>query len=208
MSKASVSSRSMIQSVAAVSTVALSALAIFKLSRVGYETAPYTTVTTDGAFEIRDYPDVPVVTTPMSGATLQGNGSFRRLFQFISGENEASQKISMTTPVFTTPSEVGGQMSFVVPEQVARMGTPQANNPDVEVGTMAGGRFAVYRFSGSWDSARFREAERKLAAWMEKSGLAPTGPSMLAGYDPPFTPAFLRRNEVLVRVAGSNGLEK
>ena len=38
-------------------------------------------------------------------------------------------------------------------------------------------------------------------AWIDAQGLTPTGPVEFAYYNDPFTPWFLRRNEVLVEVA-------
>ncbi len=179
---------------------AVALFAVFKFSRAGYESAEYTVVLRDGDFEIRDYPDLLVASTPMASASLQEEGSFMRLFGYISGDNEASQNIAMTTPVFTTRNGDERRMSFVVPREVARQGAPQATNPDVVVQMMPGGRFAVYRYSGSWELGRFQEAEKKLTAWMEMQGLSPASEALIAGYDPPFWPTVLRRNETLIRV--------
>merc|ERR1711924_159098 len=66
------------------------------LKEAGYETAPYTVVKTDGDFEIRSYPELGLATTADS------KDGFNNLFDYISGDNERSQKIDMTTPVFTT----------------------------------------------------------------------------------------------------------
>jgi hypothetical protein len=43
-------------------------------------------------------------------------------------------------------------------------------------------------------------AQRKLSAWLEAKQLVPMSEFEAANYDPPFTPTFLRRNEVLVRI--------
>ena len=92
-------------------------------------------------------------------------------------------------------------MSFVMPSEVAHRGTPAATIPSVEIETRRGGQFAVYRFSGSWRGDRLEGARIRLRKWVEAQGLSPTSePSSLAGYDPPFTPTFLRRNEVLIRL--------
>ena len=74
-------------------------LAGCQVTRAGYETAPYTVVRTDGAFELRDYPALLLVETPMANAS-GGDGGFRRLFRFITGANADKQKIAMTTPVY------------------------------------------------------------------------------------------------------------
>jgi hypothetical protein len=61
-------------------------------------------------------------------------------------------------------------------------------------------RFAAYRFSGAWDVKEFEAAEKKLARWIEQRNLEPQGEPIIANYDPPFTPSFLKRNEILVRL--------
>ena len=69
-------------------------------AKAGYETAAYTVVRKDGKFELRDYPVMTVVETPMGRSGNTADGSFMRLYHFITGRNEAKQKIAMTTPVF------------------------------------------------------------------------------------------------------------
>ena len=53
-----------------------------KATRAGYESAPYKVVRADGKFEVRDYPALRVVETPMSGGGSGSDGSFNRLFRF------------------------------------------------------------------------------------------------------------------------------
>lgn len=176
------------------------AFGAYRFSRFAYETAPYTVVTQNGDFEIRDYPDLVVVTTPMKTNSWKSSDSFQRLFGYISGENESAKKISMTTPVFTRQDGSKRSMSFVVSQELAKQGAPSAVNDQVQVETIPGGHFAVYRFSGSWSPERFEQGKQILAQWLKDKGLEPIGEPVIAGYDPPFTPNFLRRNEVLVRV--------
>src|SRR5512136_1394639 len=88
-------------------------------TRAGYESAPYKLVRSDGKFQVRDYPALTVVETPMGGSRSGDDGSFMRLFRFITGSNEAKQKISMTTPVFMSGSESNATMTFVMPAKLA-----------------------------------------------------------------------------------------
>ena len=122
------------------------------------------------------------------------DGSFMKLFRYISGANESEQKISMTTPVFMendkADSEV--QMGFVMPKEVAVEGVPTPTGPDVDVRKRAGGRFAVLRFSGRLNAKLAKESEAKLRAWMETKGLiaddsAQTEPSQAVSKPPPTT---------------------
>ena len=171
-------------------------------SRSAYENAEYTVLESDDSFEIREYPDLMMATTDMKQESQGNDGSFMRLFGYISGENEPKQKVAMTTPVFmerdTAAAE--GQMEFVFPKQVAEQNIPDPTDDKVEIRKRAGGRFAVIRFAGRMDSKAIAAAEDKLRNWMKEKGLVGDGDTELAGYDPPWTPGPLRRNEALIRL--------
>lgn len=96
-------------------------------------------------------------------------------------------------------------MGFVMPKEIANEGVPKPTGEQVEVRTRSGGRFAVVRFSGQLSSKTAKEFEAKLRTWMDSKGLVAQEPENgggveTAGYDPPFTPGPLRRNEVLIRI--------
>jgi len=171
-------------------------------ARAAYETAEYRVVETDGKFEIREYPDLMLASTPMRGGSQGNDGSFMRLFRYISGGNEAEQKVAMTTPVFMegAGTEAEGQMGFVLPKEVASRGAPQPLGTEVRLRRREGGRFAVIRFSGRADEKTLEQAERQLRDWINAKGLTTTGQIESAGYDPPWTPGLLRRNELLIRI--------
>lgn len=177
-------------------------------SRSAYESAEYTVLETDGQIELRSYPDLMLVTTTM-GTRYQGDdGSFGRLFQYISGGNKDKQKVAMTTPVFMEPQSdseqpgtPAGRMGFVIPKDVAQTSIPNPASDQVEVTKRLGGTFAIIRFAGRIDLEVCQEQQRVLEAWIEKRELKSEGESEIAGYDPPWTPGPLRRNEILIRVA-------
>ena len=83
----------------------------------------------DGSFEIRQYPDLMMATTTMEFASQGSDGSFMRLFRYISGENDAQQKVAMTTPVLmqTEAGATPGRMGFVIPEKDRRAEHPRAS---------------------------------------------------------------------------------
>jgi len=183
-----------------------------RTTRAGYESAEYKVIESDGEFEIREYPDLMLVATKTNIDAQGRDGSFMKLFRYISGANEAEQKISMTTPVFMENDQADSevQMGFVMPKEVAVEGVPSPTGPDVDVRKRTGGRFAVIRFPGKLDKKLAKESEAKLRAWMKSKGLTAdvdeddesnkTSGVEAASYDPPFTPAALRRNEVLIRL--------
>jgi DNA gyrase inhibitor GyrI len=185
--------------------VALAAVVfVYKNSRFGVASPEYEVIHRDGDFEIREYPPMVVVETPMAGPDVAEGTSFMRLFRYISGSNETEQTISMTTPVVTSQENGQRRMSFIVPEGVAADGAPRPTSEDVEVHTLAGGPFAAYRFSGRWSPSKFDDAARKLEQWLQERELEALGSPMIANYDPPFTPPFLRRNEVWIRLMDGN----
>ena len=197
--------------------VAIGVFVFTKTTRAGYESAEYEVVESDGKFEVREYPDLMLVATTTKIDAQGRDGSFMKLFRYISGANESEQKISMTTPVFmenmfmeNDKADSAVQMGFVMPKEVAVEGVPSPTGPDIDVRKRVGGHFAVLRFSGRLNAKLAKESEAKLRAWMETKGLIaddspPTSDNTGSGvesasYDPPFTPGPLRRNEVLIRL--------
>lgn len=171
-------------------------------SRSAYETAAYEVLESDGPFEVRDYASLVMATTEMRFDAQQNDGSFNRLFSYISGSNAESQKVAMTTPVFMNAESAGkrGQMGFVVPASVVADGVPEPSDAQVELRSREGGRFAAIRFSGRLNTATRRDAEQRLRSWMSEHKHSPNGDAEAAGYDPPWTPGPFRRNEVLIRI--------
>jgi hypothetical protein len=168
--------------------------------RGGYESAPFKVVRSDGKFEVRDYPALTVVETPMARGGNGSDGSFNRLFRFITGGNEAKQKIAMTTPVFMSGSETNATMAFVMPAKMKTGEVPKPSDGNVAVRELAAGRFAVLRYSGGRNVRHEAESLERLRAWMKAKGLKELSPPVYGYFDPPWTPAFLRRNEVMVKV--------
>jgi DNA gyrase inhibitor GyrI len=178
-------------------------LVLFGGYRVGsaavfLETAQYELALKEGDLEIRDYPELPVVTTPMKSG--RDNTAFRKLFQFIQGDNARQEKIAMTTPVFVDDDGAEGRMSFVVPEETERRGIPEPNSEQVTVEKRPVVRVAVYRFSGVANEESRQEALRKLRNWMNQQKLRPEGDPIFAYYDAPFIPGPLRRNEAMLQI--------
>lgn len=171
-------------------------------ARAAYETAPYTVVKKDGNYEVREYPDLLLAATDSKVSTKGRDGSFMRLFRYISGDNEAKQKISMTTPVFMEGGvdRSNALMGFVMPKSVTNDGAPKPTGDGVILHQRKGGRFAVIRFSGRMNDKLAEKNEQSLRKWMESNGLVGSSEADTAGYDPPFTPGPLRRNEILIRI--------
>jgi DNA gyrase inhibitor GyrI len=171
-------------------------------ARGAYESAEYTLLEADGPFEIREYPDLMMATTRMRLESQGNDGSFMRLFRYISGANDNKQKVAMTTPVFmeSEARDDQGQMGFVIPKKVTEQRVPEPSNKDVQVRKRVGGRFAVIRFAGRMKSESVTKAEEQLRQWISERGLVGDGDAESAGYDPPWTPGPFRRNEIHIRI--------
>jgi DNA gyrase inhibitor GyrI len=182
----------------------LVAVLYWRTSRAAYESAKYAVVRTDGDVEVRDYEALVLAELPMADSAAGRDGSFMRLFRFIAGANSEQQKIAMTTPVLVAPGPTDARMAFVLPAKLALSEAPKPTDQAVVLRNVDACRYAVLRFSGSISEKSQNEAHARLQQWMENAGLEATSRPQYAYYDPPWTPPFLRRNEVLVRIASDS----
>ncbi len=159
--------------------------------------------------EIRRYPSIVLAKVDNSESD-----SFGLLFQYISGANkqkkkvkmtspvvsqETSQKIKMTAPVLSDFSN-SGYLAFVLPSEFDLETTPQPIDDRVRIETVPERTLAVLRFSGGWSEDHFKAKEEKLIAELLKGKIKTRGSIFTMLYNPPFTPSFLRRNEVAIEV--------
>jgi hypothetical protein len=192
---------------AALLAVILVAAGGCQVIRAGYETAPYRVLESDGVFQIREYPAMQWVETTMGSGNGNSDGSFGRLFGFITGRNQSQQKIAMTTPVYMAGSPTADPasqrvMAFVMPKEMAATSVPVPSDGALRRREFSAGRFAIYRFRGTRSSEREVAVLGELQAWLAARGLSVVDAMPVYGYfDPPWTPSVLRRNEVMLRIA-------
>jgi hypothetical protein len=206
--------------VAMVAVLGIVAVAIFVFVVQNVETPEYVVVDSDGAFEIRDYPALVVAETMRTGARREALGSgFGPLARYIFAKERAGEKIAMTAPVIqqrpddraeriamTAPviqspaGEDAWSVRFIMPSGYSLDELPAPATSEVRLREIPARRRAAVRFSGSTSDAALAEQETGLRAWMASRGLTPAGPAVYAYYNDPFTPGFLRRNEVLIGV--------
>lgn len=170
-------------------------------------------------FELRRYPDYVVAeVTVTADFDRAGNAAFRHLFNYISGSNNARQKLAMTAPVLqepgprklamTTPVLQSGpvpgsgepaeySVAFVLPAGVTADSAPVPADPMVRIRAVPGSLAAVLGFSGSGSASAFQKRNDGLQAALTLAGLTPVGTPRFARFDPPFKPWFLRHNEVV-----------
>ena len=153
--------------------------------------------------EMREYDAYQVAVCDVhnvSNLNRAANSGFRYLFNYISGENLAGQKISMTVPVQQEPTDNGWKISFVVPSRFEEKSTPVPTSSRVVIEQIAAGNFAVLRYRGLWNSKRYEMKKEKLLEKLQQLNLQAIGEVTAAVYNPPLTPPCFRHNEVMVRV--------
>jgi hypothetical protein len=107
----------------------------------------------------------------------------------------------MTVPVTTAPAGSGTVMQFFLPAKYTLDTAPRPTDERVRVRRLDERLTAVRTYSGRTTDANYRENEAALLKDLERAGYAVTGQPLFAVYNGPFTPWFMRRNEVIVPVA-------
>ena len=169
-------------------------------------------------FELRRYAPYVVAEVEVSGDQGQAvSQGFRKLAGYIFGANAGSAKIAMTAPVAQAPKGEKIAMTapvaqaptgrgrwtiqFMMPSQYRIEDLPKPNDPDVRFAAAPARRMAVLTFSGVARGGNYLEHAGELQRWIAARGLRARGEPVLAQYDPPWTPWFMRRNEVQIEVA-------
>lgn len=175
-------------------------------------------------FEVRLYEPYLVAETVVDGDFQNvGNQGFRILFDYISGANRGSEEIPMTAPVNQAQVSDQGQkipmtapvtqtmtgdsastgaytIQFMMPSEYTMDTLPAPTDPRVRLRRIPPKTMAVRRYSGSWAEQKYRNQEEILLEAVEEAGLAPVGDPIFARYNPPFTPTFFRRNEIMIEI--------
>ena len=183
--------------------------------RSGTEEPSYTVVDRIGAVEIRRYGPRLAADTVANGSEEQARSAgFKRLADYIFGNNTATAKIAMTAPVaqaseriaMTAPvaqaREASGQwrIRFFMPRNYTRETLPRPNDPAVVIVTVPEETYAVLRFSGSRSGPAVAREQGRLLKALDGSKWRVRGEPVGWFYDPPWTIPALRRNEVAVQV--------
>jgi len=188
----------------------------FGNNALAIEKAKFNILESDSEFEIRQYAPQIVAETMVEGDFKKvGKEGFRRLFDYISGNNRKDQSIAMTAPVtqegksekiaMTAPVtqelvENKWRITFMMPSEYSLDDLPEPLDTRVILKQEPGRLVAAIKYSGSWSQSRYEEKRAALEDFIAARGLNPVGEPTWARYDPPFKPWFLRRNEVLIAV--------
>ncbi|MGV8875272.1 MAG: SOUL family heme-binding protein [Rhodococcus sp. (in: high G+C Gram-positive bacteria)] len=191
--------------------------------RSGTEEPPHTSRRLTDAVEIRRYePRIAAQTTVDADEEQARQEGFRRLARYIFGGNggkqkvamtapvsqssagsqkAGSQKIAMTAPVSSTPGSDGWVVRFFMPAEWTMDTLPKPDDDRVTLTTVPAETVAVLRFSGGRGRDDVEPQMAALTKVLREHDIEMLGEPMTWFYDPPWTVAPLRRNEVVVAVA-------
>ena len=172
-------------------------MVIFSYSNVmANEEAKYDVVKSNEIYEIRKYSDRLAV----QALNTNENNSFRKLFNYISGNNETNEEIKMTTHVTQMEKKGNMTMQFYLPSKFNKDNVPNPSSSDVEIVNIEGGYYAVIRYSGRASNKNFIKHKEILENELKKDNILILSSAIKATYNSPFTLPMLRRNEVMFKV--------
>jgi effector-binding domain-containing protein len=196
--------------------LAAAVIIIGAMDAMAIEEATYKVLKKDNKFEIRDYAPHILAETVVEGDFEEaGKKAFNVLFGYISGDNRSREKLAMTAPVSQEPkgekikmtAPVGQQrvqeswaVSFMMPASYTLETLPEPEDSKVTLRKVPARRIAAVRYSGFWNEKGYLRYKLELESWIREKGLTIVGDPIWARYNAPFTPWFLRRNEILIPV--------
>jgi len=185
------------------------------------EQADYTVVKKMNGYEIREYPAHIVAQTTVQGSYGESMSSgFRIVAGYIFGGNtkkesiamtapviaqsgkgeRISESIAMTAPVVATAEGDSRTISFGMPRFYTLETLPTPNDPRVEIMMIPEKKYAVMKFSWYRSDMRIKMMQEKLFALLIRDGVVAQGNTAYAGYNAPWTPPWMNRNEVWVEI--------
>ncbi|MDH3407984.1 MAG: heme-binding protein [Gammaproteobacteria bacterium] len=169
-------------------------------------------------YEVRRYDPYIIAEVDVSGCRNEaGNLAFRILAGYIFGDNRSRKKMEMTAPVssrsadsikmdmtapVTSVTSTRGEhtFAFVMEKKYTLDTLPVPNDERIRIRVMPERIMAVRQYSGRWSESNYQQNESALLRALDADGIEPLEAPILARYNAPFTPWFLRRNESMVEI--------
>lgn len=167
---------------------------------MSYESPDYDIIEQENPFEVRLYREYLVAELALEKEEQMDSLGFRKLFNYISGQNANKESIAMTVPVLNWEEGSKYVIAFIMPKKYQEKPLPLPNDREVKITRVPQKKMATYRFSGTVSQEKIVKIEKKLSHWLEKKGYHQLSKAWLARYNPPFSLPFLRRNEILIEV--------
>jgi len=188
-------------------------------STAGIETPQYTVVGKAKGYEIREYPGYIRAEITVDGPYDEAiNRGFRGVAGYIFGGNTQRADIAMTAPVMTekAPKKIamtapvlaeraaGAEdrytVAFVMPKEWTLATLPVPDNPDLSLREVPTTRFAVLKFRSYATDKRCKARTDSLRKALARDAVETFGEPIIAQFDPPWTPPYMRKNEIQITV--------
>ena len=190
-------------------TIIIAFITIFYTNiSMALEEPSYSIVKSNENYEIRKYKDRLAVEVEFKSE----DSGFQYLFNYISGENTTSEKVSMTVPVtqsvkidMTAPVTQSNKdgimlMQFYLPSKFSIENAPIPTNKKVKLVTIEGGYYAVLQYSGRNSDKNYLNRLSELMDYLEQDKIVMIDNGTKATFDDPFTLPILRRNEAMIKI--------
>lgn len=181
------------------------------------ENTQYSVLESKKGYEIRLYPEHIVAQTVVTGSYREAlNKGFRIIARYIFGGNTKKESIAMTSPVIeksslsesiamTSPviATIEGEshtIAFGMPRSYTLETLPTPNDSRVQIVTIPEKKMAVIRFSWLRTNSRVESKKKELLELLKKDTLKIVGEVQYAGYNAPWTPPWMTRNEVMIEI--------
>jgi hypothetical protein len=179
------------------------------------ETPKYSVIKKQKEIELRQYgsyiqAEVTVIEKNYKSAVEKG---FNVLAGYIFGNNISRQKIAMTTPVqvsqsekiaMTTPVTVTGNgqftVAFIMPAEYTLETLPLPKDGSIHFTPIPAHQMAAIRFSGYFQQNTINKNMERLSQWLKEENLETEGDFVVAGYNPPWIPGWIARNEIMIKI--------
>ena len=181
------------------------------------EQTGYSVTNRESGYEIRMYPAHLVAQTTVQGSY---DAALREGFKIVAGyifggnvkkesvamtapvtsEKAPSEKIAMTAPVTAREEQGAHVISFGMPKKYTLESLPTPTDPRVSIVEVPAKKMAVLRFSWFANGTRIQQMEQKLLSMLARDNVEVVGSPQYAGYNAPWTPPWMTRNEVLVEI--------
>jgi hypothetical protein len=180
-------------------------MSFISLDVLSIETLEYDVIKKENKFEIRQYKNHITASISFKSKEEFDKLAFRTLANYIFGNNISmtspvltqGENIGMTSPVLTEENQSVWTMSFSMPKRYSLENLPTPSNKNIVIKEEKEKLIAAITFSGFMSDSNFLRNERKLTRWL-KNNRYEYKPSLIrAGYNPPWTLPFFRKNEVM-----------
>lgn len=202
-------------------TIAVIIVIIIIWSVYGYmssrtEQTEYSVLKSTKDYEIRSYPSHIVAQTTVQGSYRDAlSQGFRIVAGYIFGGNTKKESIAMTAPVIeqkanesiamTAPvmASIEGDshvIAFGMPKSYTLETLPTPTDPRVKIVTIPEKKMAAIKFSWFRTSDRVLSKKQELLSALQRDNMKTVDEPQYAGYNAPFTPPWMARNEVLIEI--------